>query len=109
MAFFMLTFYTEIQQGIIEHIYCAGLRLIYNLNMRDDLTVDILTKEFTLHNYLYKYWIKFSQQLEIFAEAHHYQLPFISYLTAKSPQKNWYLNMGLRTNNKFLNRLSQRA
>jgi hypothetical protein len=77
--------------------------------MRDDLTVYILTKEFTLNNYLYKYWIKFSQQLEIFAEAHHYQLPFISYLTAKSPQKNWYLNMGLRTNNKFLNRLSQRA
>jgi hypothetical protein len=102
-------FYTEIQQRMIEHIYCAGLRLIYNLNMWDDLTVYILSKEFTLNDYLFKYWIKFSKHLESSPEAHQYQLTFNSFLTAKSPQKIWYLSMGLRKNNKFLSRLSKRA
>jgi hypothetical protein len=94
---------------LIEHIYCTGLRLAYNSNLWDDLTVYTLTKEFTLNDYLYKYWYKFNKHLDNSAEAHQYQLSFNAYLTAKTPQKNWYLSMGMRKNSKFLNRLSIQA
>jgi len=102
-------FYTEIQQRSIEHIYCTGLRLTHNLNLWDDITVYTLTREFTLNDYLYKYWYKFIKHLDNSVEAHQYQLSFNAYLTAKTPQKNWYLSMGMRKNSKFLNRLSIRA
>ena len=91
-------FYTELQQRRIEHVYCTGLRLTYNLNLWEDLTIDVLTKEFTLNDYLYRS-----------PEAHQYQLSFNSYLAAKTPQRSWYLSMGMRSNSKFLNRLSRRA
>lgn len=102
-------FYTETQQRLIEHTYCSGLRITYNLNLWDDLTVYALSKEYSLNDYLYKYWIKFNKHLEISTEALQYQLTFNSYLAAKSPEKNWYLSMGMRKNSKFLNRLSLRA
>jgi hypothetical protein len=102
-------FYTEIQQRLIEHIYCTGLRITYNFNLWDDLTVYTLSKEYSLNNYLYRYWIKFNKHLEISTEALQYQLTFNAYLAAKSPEKNWYLSMGMRKNSKFLNRLSLRA
>ncbi len=102
-------FQTEIQQKLIEHTYCTGLRITYNLNIWDDLTVYTLSKEYSLNDYLYKYWIKFSKHLEISTEALQYQLTFNSYLAAKSPENNWYLSMVMRKNSKFLNRLSLRA
>jgi len=102
-------FYTEIQQRHIEHVYCSGLRLTYNLNLWDDLTVYTLSKEFTLNDYLYKYWYKFNIHLDKSPEAYQYQLSFNSYLAAKAPQKKWYLSMGLRKNNKFLVRLTKRV
>jgi hypothetical protein len=102
-------FYTETQQKQIEHVYCTGLRIVYNLHMWNDITVYTLKREFTINDYLYKYWIKFAKHLEISTDALQYQLTFSSYLYVKSPHKNWYLSMGMRKNSKFLNRLSQRA
>jgi len=64
--------YTEIQQRLIEHIYCTGLRIMYNLNLWDDLTVYRLSKGYSLNDYLYKYWIKFNKHLEISTEALQY-------------------------------------
>jgi hypothetical protein len=102
-------FYTEIQQRTIEHTYCLGLRLTYNMKQWDDLTVYALAEEYTLTDYLFKYWLKFSKHLEISAEAHQYQLTFNSYLFAKSSQSCWYLSMGMRKNSNFLKRLSENA
>ncbi|CAF1186396.1 unnamed protein product [Adineta ricciae] len=102
-------FFTEIQQKNIEHVYCSGLRIVYNLNQWDDLTVYILTREFTLNDYLYKYWYKFNLHLDKSPEAHQYQLTFNEYFYVKVPQRAWYLSMGLRKNTRFLVRLSKRA
>jgi hypothetical protein len=102
-------FFTEIQQRKIEHVYCSGLKLTYNMKQWDDLTVYALAKEFTLTDYLFKYWLKFIKHLEISPEAHQYQLTFNAYLFAKSPQRCWYLSMGMRKNSKFLKRLSKNA
>jgi hypothetical protein len=109
MAFLCWFFYTEIQQRMIEQIYYAGLHLTNNKHLWDDVTVHMLSREFILYNYIFKYRIKVSKHLEVSPEANQYQLTFTSYLIVKSPQKNWYIRMGLRKNNKFLNRLSQRA
>jgi hypothetical protein len=78
-------FYTETQQKHIEHVYCTGLRIVYNLHTWNDLTVYALTKEYTINDYLYKYWKKFNNHLEVSAEAIQYQLTFSSYLYAKEP------------------------
>jgi hypothetical protein len=86
-----------------------GLRIVYNLHIWNDITVYTLTREFTINDYLYKYWIKFVKHLKISADVFQYQLTFSSYLYVKSPQKNWYLSIGMRKNSEFPNRLSQRA
>ncbi|CAF4750800.1 unnamed protein product [Rotaria socialis] len=88
-------FYTENQQKLIEHVYCTGLRITYNLQCWDDLTVYSLSREYTINDYLYKYWLKFNKHLENSAEAHQYQLTFVAYLASKAPQKSWYLSMGM--------------
>jgi hypothetical protein len=90
-------------------VYCSGLRIIYNLHKWDDTTVCILSKEFTLRDYLYKYWLKLNTHLDQAQEATHFQQTFTAYIIAKSPDKSWYLPMGLRKNSKFLNRLTIRA
>lgn len=102
-------FYTEHQQNLIEHVFCTGLRLTHNLKYWDDITTYTLTKEYTIHDHLYKYWLKFFKHLESSAEANQYQNTYISYLISKNPQKSWYLSLGMRKNNKFLNRLAQKA
>jgi hypothetical protein len=94
---------------LIEHVYCTGPRITDNPNLWDDLTVYKLSKEYSLNDYLYNYWIKFNKHLEISAEVLQYQLTFNSYLAAKSPEKNLYLSMGMRKNSKVLNRLSLRV
>ncbi|CAM4834808.1 unnamed protein product, partial [Rotaria magnacalcarata] len=102
-------FYTENQQQYIEHVYVSGLRIIYNLHKWDDVTVYIVSKELTLRDYLYDYWQKFNAHLDQAHEATHFQQTFTAYIISKSPDKDWYLPMGLRKNNKFLKRLSERA
>jgi hypothetical protein len=102
-------FYTEHQQNTIEHVFCSGLRLTHKLNFWNDLTVYTLAREYTINDYLYKYWLKFFKHLETSTEANQYQLTYTSYLASKNPQKSWYLSMGMRKNNKFLNRLSRNA
>jgi hypothetical protein len=81
----------------------------YNLNMWDDLTVYLLSKEYTINDYPYKYWTKFIKHLETSNEAHQYQLTFNSYIAAKTSQRKWYLSIGMRKNSKFLNRLSAKV
>ena len=75
----------------------------------NDTTVYILSKEFTLRDYLYKYWQKFNAHLDQAREATQFQQTFTAYITAKSPEKSWYHPMGLRMNNKFLKRLTKGA
>ncbi|CAF3172769.1 unnamed protein product [Rotaria socialis] len=73
-------FYTEHQQNTIEHVLCSGLRLTHKLNFWNDLTVYTLAREYTINDYLYKYWLKFFKHLETSTEANQYQLTYISYL-----------------------------
>lgn len=102
-------FFSEIQQSKIEHLYCSGLRITYNLKQWDDQTVYTLAKEYTLKDYLFKHWIKFNNHLDKSSEAYQYQITFNAYLLAKSPKKVWYRAMGLRKNNPFLKRLTCQA
>ncbi|CAF1147804.1 unnamed protein product [Adineta ricciae] len=102
-------FYTEIQQRDIDHLYCSGLQLVYNLTQWDDLTVYIITRESSLSDYLFKYWTKFNAHLNKSPEANLYQQTFSAYLAAKTPQRAWYLSMGLRKNDKYVVRFSKRA
>ena len=69
----------------------------------------ILSKEFTLRDYLYKYWQKFNAHLDQAREATQFQQTFTAYITAKSPEKSWYHPMSLRKNNRLLKRLNERA
>jgi len=102
-------FYTDIQQQYIEHVYCSGLSIIYNLHQWNDITVYILSEEFALRDYLYKYWQNFNAHLDQANEATQFQQTFTAYITVKSPDKSWYRPMGIRINDKFLKRLNKRA
>lgn len=102
-------FFTETQQRTIEHTYCTGLKITYTMNLWDDITVYSLTREYTLNDYIFKYWVRFNRHLEIAPEALQYQLSFGAYLAAKSHDRYLYRSMCMRKNNKFFTRLSLRA
>ncbi|CAF3241985.1 unnamed protein product [Rotaria socialis] len=102
-------FYTEKQQATIEHVYGTGIRIIYNMWGWDDLTTLALTQEFSLRDYIYKYWVKFEKHLEQSLEAVLYQQTWTAFLIATCPSKIYYKSCGFRKNAKFPQRLSEKA
>jgi hypothetical protein len=68
-----MVFCIELQKRLVEHIDCTRLHIAYNLYLWDDSTVYVLTKEYKLNDYLYKYWTQFNKHLDISAEAYQYQ------------------------------------
>lgn len=102
-------YYTEKQREKIEHVYTSGLRLIYNLLGWDDLTTLALSREYSIRDYLFKYWKKFMKHLDESPEAIVFQQTWNAFLIATSPSKTVYKSMGFRKNSKFSNRLSTKA
>jgi hypothetical protein len=102
-------FYTENQKQEIEHLYCAGLRLIYNLWGWNDYVTLVLAQDKSLLDYVYDYWMKFMKHLNESSEGNGYRETWEAYLICKSSDKRLYNSMGLRTDNFFINRLVQRA
>ncbi len=87
----------------------SGLRIVYNLWGWDDYMVYVLTKEKTLIDYLYDYWIKLKKHLGTSQEALDYQQTWEAFLIATSPNREYYKSMGFRKNSVFPNRLAARA
>lgn len=102
-------FYTDNQKKKITSAFIQGLRIVHNLYGWDSWTTQILTREKTLNDYIYSYWIKFSKHLEISTEATQYQHTLTSYRIIKTIDKSQYKTLGYRKNNKFINRFAERA
>ena len=102
-------YYTEKQRAKIEHVYLSGLRLVYGLWGWDDYTTLILAKDYTLRDYIFKYWKKFMKHLDESSEGLIFQQTWTAFLIATSPSKSYYKSMGFRSNSKFANRLATRA
>lgn len=102
-------YYTEKQRAKIEHVYISGLRLVYGLYGWDDYTTLILSRDYTLRDYIFKYWKKFMKHLDESAEALVFQQTWTAFLIATSPSKSYYKSMGFRKNSKYPNRLSLNA
>jgi hypothetical protein len=102
-------YYTEKQRAKIEHVYISGLRLVYGLGGWDDYTTLILAREYTLRDYIFKYWKKFMKHLDESSEALIFQQTWTAFLIATSPSKSYFKSMGFRSNSKFANRLATRA
>jgi hypothetical protein len=101
--------FTEKQRQKIEHVYGTGLRLVYNLQGYEDFTTLCLSRELTLRDYIYNYWIRFQKHLDESLEAEAYRQTWIAYLIVTDPLKRYYSSIGLRKNSKFANRLYERA
>jgi hypothetical protein len=102
-------YFTEKQQNEVEHVYASGLRIVYSLWGWDDYTVFVLSREKSLMDYLYNYWLRLKKHLDISHEAIEYQQTWEAYLIATSPSKVYYKSMGFRKNSIFPNRLAARA
>ena len=102
-------YYTEIQQKEIEHLFASGLRIVYALWGWDDYIVLVLTREKSLMDYIYNYWLRLKKHLDTAHEAIEYQQTWEAYLIATSPNRIHYKSMGFRKNSFFPNRLAARA
>ena len=102
-------YFTENQKSMIDHVFCSGIRLVYSLNGWDDLTTKILSREKTLHDYIFTYWSRLSLHLEKAAEALSFQQSWQPFKIVTSEDKSWYRSMGFRKNSIFPNRLTKRA
>jgi len=102
-------YYTEKQQQKIEHVYLTGIRMVYSLWGYDDLTTLTLSREYTLRDYLCRYWVRFQKHLDVSPEANSYRQTWTAYLIATAPSGLYYRSCGFRRNAVFPNRLSQRA
>jgi len=75
----------------------------------DDLTTQILSQEKTLQDFIYSYWYRFSFHLERSLEAIQYHHTWTAYQIATTYDKSLYKTLEFRKNNKFINRLAERA
>lgn len=102
-------YYTEKQKQEIEHLYCAGIRIVYNLGRWNDHVTLVLAQDKSLLDYLFDYWKKFIKHLNESPEGNEYREIWEAYMIINSTDKNFYKSMGLRRNNFFMNRLVQKA
>lgn len=75
----------------------------------DDLTVESICEEKAFTDYIHSFWSKFSINLERSHDAVQYSQTWTAYLAAKSPSKQFFKDLGIRTNNFFMNRLTNRV
>jgi len=61
--FFCFFYFTDKQKEKVEHAFGTGIRLVYSLWGYDDLTTLVLSREFSLRDYLFKYWLRFQKHL----------------------------------------------
>ena len=102
-------FYTENQTRKIEHMYCAGIRLINNLwGLNDHMTL-VISQEKYLLDHVYVYWQKFTRHLIESSEGNEYRETWEAYLISKAPDEKFYKSVGVRKNNFFMNRYRERA
>jgi hypothetical protein len=83
--------------------------LVYSLWGYDDISTLALSRELSLRDYLYKYWLRFQKHLDTAPEADSFRQTLTAYFIAKSPFKTYYRSMNLRKNSLFANRLAERA
>jgi hypothetical protein len=102
-------FFTEKQKRHIEHTYCAGIRIVYNLWGWDDYVTLVLARDKTMLDYVFNYWRKFMGHLSTSPEGHEYRETWEAYLISKTTDKTLYKSMGLRKNNFFMSRFTKRA
>jgi hypothetical protein len=102
-------YYTEKQQAKIEHVYTSGLRLVYSLWVWDDYTTLILSRDYSLRDYVFRYWKKFIKHLDESPEALVFEQTSTAFLIATAPTKEYYKSIGFRKNSKFANRFSLKA
>jgi hypothetical protein len=102
-------FFTDTQMKHIEHVYYSGLRIVYCLNGWDDISTSIITREKTLPDYIYSYWLRLRVHLMKAPEALACQQSWKAFEIATSNDKTWYKSMGFRRNSVVPNRLARRA
>ena len=102
-------YFTETQRQEIEHIYCTGLRLIYDLREWNDFATLVLARERSILDYVYDYWDKFMKHLNESSEGNEYRQTWDAYLNHIVADKRIYNSMGLRKNNFYINRYVQRV
>jgi hypothetical protein len=108
--FFCFFYFTDKQKEKIEHVFGTGLRLVYSLWGYDDIATLALSREFSLRDYLYKYWLKLQKHLDSAAEADAFRQTLTAYFIAKSPSKTYYPSMDFNKNSSFFpNRLAERV
>lgn len=97
-------FYSDRQRERIEHIFCHGLKIVYNLHQWDDITTLLLARDKSLRDYLFTYWRRLVLHFLNSPEALSFQLTWNAYPTITS-NKTWYKSMGFRKNSILPNRL----
>lgn len=102
-------YYTENQKQKVEHLYCTGIRIVYNLNGWNDYTTLTLARDKSLLDYVYHYWMKFMKHLNESPEGREYRETWEAYLIIKTAEKSLFKSLSLRKNNFFMNRLIQKA
>ena len=102
-------YFTEHQKQKTEQVYGSGLRLIYNLWGYEDFTTLCLSREYSIRDQIYRYWIRFQKHLEKADEAESYRQIWTAFLIATDPATSYYKSMGLRKNNKFANKFYERV
>ena len=104
LPYFFWLFSTENQMRKIEHMYCAGIRVINNLwGWNEHVTLDI-SQEKSFLDHLYVYWQKFTKQLIESPEGNKHRETSEACLISKSPEENFYKSIGVRKTNFFINR-----
>ena len=107
--FFCFFYFTERQKEKIEHVFGTGLRLVYSLWGYDDISTLALSRELTLRDYLYKYWLKFQKHLDTSPEAEAYRQTISAYFIAKTPFQTYFDSTSFKSNGYFPTKLAERA
>ena len=101
--------FTDKQQRRIEHVYVSGLRYIYSLSKWDDITTLTLSKERSLLDQIYFYWIKFYTHLADSPDALCLRQSYRAFEIVTSSNSEWFKHLGYKRRNRFLIRLRIRA
>ncbi len=102
-------YFTDKQRKKIEHVYLAGLRIVYSLWGYEEFVTLALSREYSLRDYLYRYWLRFYKHFDEATEADSYRQTWNAFLITTSPTKCYYRSCGFKKNSVFPNRLSERA
>jgi hypothetical protein len=82
---------------------------VYSLWGYEDFATLALIREYSLRDYLYRYWLRFYKHLDEASEVDSYRQTWNAFLIATSPTKGDYRSCGFKKNSVFPKRLSERA